>query len=1082
MMNQDFPYEVLEEFSRGGCSVIYKVRPKNSDEDQHFVLKTMTMGDEDEQNFQRFYMEYEFLRAYPHPNLIHVREFFNDWHGQPAYVMEWIEGDTWKNYWKDLAVLENIPTFLHMFKQLCDGLDFIHKHQIIHRDLKPQNILISNKQEVKIIDFGIMKVADLTMYTHRNTFMGTAYYVAPEGVADEAVNHTADIFSLGVILYDLFTGMKPFQGHTLGETIYQRLVKKPQAPSQIAEIPKELDAILLKMLERDPRHRHQSCNEAYRAMESIFGKFKPKMAVDQNTDIDILTKTPLMHGQFLNACEAYIKEKNTLYLLGSEGTGKTTIVENLCARLHCDVVTKMDCRQESTEMEFMEAILRNMQVSTSSNRKMEPWREMLAAALPGLQWKTPKQAETLNIGTIISAFSKILMSVREHTVIVIEDLQAAHPSLVRFIRALAQLVGNRANPHLNLILTTVKPVDNLGLMEVPIQINFPDEISLSDYLAVQFGGCQIPLELTQSLVSISGSNIAEFIRMAKHYKMTEQLYMENGVLKLNLAGPAVPAEERAMNTIPIGLTEFTSQEITLLEWIALCPDGVDLNILKSVTQTDISSMGTTLNKAASQGILEPQSTVTDGFRWKDANLQLFLVTSLSQEEKIKRFLTLAQTIELESRMYLAHSPPLWLILCRLYQQAEEDEKASDYGFRYARYCFQNANYEPIRTYLAQFIPLPKFQENQEFWSMLALAHHTVDISQALYYGKKALNIEENLRSLALMAILEYHGLNEKKSVEHVRKLIVRMDLKNLGIHYITLLMPILMALGEDSGAKQLYLVLHDSLKGRTDLFATNTLVINRIMLLMYRPCDLIVAIRQLDQELLPQTYRKLNHWAGLSYQELFQYDKALASLKCIDHAGMTDPRYFRDLLFLYVNYRKSNEIKNLISTFKNSQKEAPQLNQLEPLFRLVTEMLVQDPKIYDFEHVVNLLTESKVERSSWLTLIASILDPRHLKLNFLKKTLELVNTVSVPWARHQIPRLRILAEVKSGRQFNLTLQLQEAIDKAHEFGLIMEKLRLHLFHDELKQFGHTVARLQFHFDPGFLEMPSVFHFTKLSSR
>ncbi len=996
--------------------------------------------------------------------------------------MEWIDGDTWKNFWKDRPVLENIPTFLHLFKQLCDGLDFIHKHQIIHRDLKPQNILISTKQEVKIIDFGIMKVADLTMYTHRNTFMGTAYYVAPEGVADEAVNHTADIFSLGVILYDLFTGMKPFQGHTLGETIYQRLVKKPQTPSQIADVPEELDPILLKMLERDPRNRFQSCSDAYRAMESIFGKFQPKAPMNDGAEIDILTKAPLLHGHFLNACEAYMKEKNTLYLIGGEGTGKTTIVENLCGRLHSDVVTKLDCRPESTEMEFMESILRNLRVSTSSNRKMEPWREMLASALPGLQWKSPKQGETLNISTIISAFSKIMISVREKTVIVIEDLQDAHPSLVRFIRSLAQLIGNRSNTHLNLILTTVRPVENLGLMDVPIRINFPDEISLSDYLADLFGGCQIPLELTQTMVSLSGYNIAEFIRLASHYQMTDQLLVKDGVLILNLDEPAPPVEEVAMNTIPLGLTEFSPEEIHLLEWIALCPDGVDLNILKSITQTDISSLGATLNKAGSLGLLEPQSTVTDGFRWKDESPQYFLVNSLTQDEKIRRFLTLAQTIETESRMYLAHSPPLWLILCRLYQQAGDASRASDYGFRYARYCFQNANYEPIRNYLSQFIPLEKFQGNQEFWSMLALAHHTDDISQALFYGKKALDIEENLRSLALMAILEYHGLNEKTSLEHVHRLLDRPDNKNLGIHYITLLMPILLALGEDGGAAHFYRILHDSLKGRNDLFATNTLVLNRIMLLMYKPAELIMAIRGLDQELLPQTYRKLNQWAGLSYQELFQYDKALASLKCMDHAGMTDPRYFRDLLFLYVNFRKNNEIKKLISLFRNSMKEAPHLKQLEPLFRLITEMLVQDPKVYNFQHVMDQLLAAGVERTSWLTLIVSILDPRHLKPGFLKQTLDLVTCVAVPWARHQIPRIRILNEVKSGRQFNLTLQLQQAIDKAHEFGLIMEKLRLHLFSDELKQFGHTVARLQFHFEPGFLEMPSVFHFTKLSSR
>ena len=292
-----FPYEIVEEYVRGGCSVIYKVKSlneKDADSTQH-VLKTMDLSEDGAQDQKQFYMEYEFLRAYPHPNLVQVKEYFPDWHGRPAYIMEWVRGNTWQSFWREKNVFDNLMTFLVHFKQLCEVLDYIHKHQIIHRDLKPQNILITREDVVKLIDFGIMKVADLSMYRTSN-IMGTAYYVAPESLSGKTITKAVDIYALGVMLYDLFTGMKPFQGQSMSETIYQRLTKAPQPPSAIADVPESLDPILLKMLAIDPYKRYRSCGEVFSELENLFGKFKPQPKTLDKPNIDVLTKSLLLHG------------------------------------------------------------------------------------------------------------------------------------------------------------------------------------------------------------------------------------------------------------------------------------------------------------------------------------------------------------------------------------------------------------------------------------------------------------------------------------------------------------------------------------------------------------------------------------------------------------------------------------------------------------------------------------------------------------------------------------------------------------------------------------------------------------------
>ena len=980
MSNQDFPYEVIEEYIRGGCSVIYKIKARDGFFDNfledgekpvnlEYVLKTMTSTDNDPQNVQRFYMEHEFLRAYPHPNLVKVQEYFHDWHGMPAYVMEWVEGATWQEYWHERSALEDPQHFLDIFRQFGEVIDFIHKHKIIHRDLKPQNVLVSNKDELKLIDFGIMKVADMTLYTHRNTFMGSAYYVAPEGISGEPVGNTADIFSIGVMLYDLFTGMKPFQGHTLGETIYQRLAKKPEPPSQIADVPDGLDEIILKMLDRDPHQRQPNCALIVEQLEALFGSFEPAASVEQPV-IDVLTKGPFLHAHFLGACESFLREKKALYLSGPDGSGKTTIVENLCARFVTDTLLHLDCRANGTEMEFMEMILRHLSVPISLNRDLSRWKEILGGALPGLLWPTSEQEQAFTQTTIITAFKQVLNTVPKTSIIVIEDLHEASPSLVDFIDELAQLVVTHSNPNLSLIVTTVMPVPSFGGMRTPFVVNFPDVLSLSDYLTGQFGGCQIPVSLTESLVEYSEKNVGKFVRLVQGFKESGRLSIVNGVLNLTNQGGGIGLDEDYGGaTIPSVLCNFSPDEICHLEWIALCADGIDMNILATVTRFDIASLGATIEKANRHDLLEYQTSMTQGFRWKNKSVQHYLVSALTHEEQLKRYRILAKTIEAETKPYLPYSPPLWLILCRLYQQAGNDSQASDYAFKYARYCSQTANYEAIRNLLSQFIPLPAFQNNQEFWCMLALANRYTDVGQALYFAKKALKIAENLEVLALLSILEFADNNEARARVFVHKVFSNKSVESIAIHYGSELMPILMDLGELDNARTLLALLNNKLKGRDDLYATNTLLLAKIQFVQTHPKHLLQLVLELQEELLPQTQRLIQGYVCRAHIERFDYEMAVASLKSMNFDPASDLQYYREWLFLFLAFERINEVKQLSSSYQRHASENEKMKALDPLFQLVTAIILGDPKVYDLKYLLTSIATSRVEKSAWLTVL-----------------------------------------------------------------------------------------------------------------
>lgn len=1044
MTSQDFPYEIIEEYVRGGCSVIYKIKPREiqllEDDQIQYVLKTMSVADNDPQSYQRFYMEWEFLRAYPNPNLVKVKEYFKDWHGRPAYVMEWVEGQTWQAYFRDRAPMDDLQNFLNVSKQLCDALDFIHKHQIIHRDLKPQNVLVNKDDVVKLIDFGIMKVADLTMYTHRNTFMGSAYYVAPEGISGEQVNHTADIFALGVMLYDLFTGVKPFQGHTLGETIYQRLAKKPQAPSQLADLPEELDEIILRMLDREPRNRQQSCTEVFAALQQVFGRFVPDATADDLPEIDVLTKGPFFHGKLLKDCRKRLGNENLLFLTGMEGTGKTTLVENLCSRAF-DEVLRLDCHSTATELSFMEAILKNMRIPSSQHRELKQWMEILGSVIPGLRWPTPHASQPISPGVVQTAFRKILTSMQSQTVVIIEDLHLANQSLQRFVCQLATIAAKKDNAHYSLILTSQVPLPEVDALVPAFEVQFPDILFLTDYLKSQFGGCPISIDVVQQLADYSSDNIASFVRLVQRSKAMGKLVIEDGVL--TILGDLNDSEDN-QGEAPPELKDFTKPEINALSWVALCPE-VDVQTLRKVSGLEMAALGPLLERVNRLGLLEFQSSASDGFSWRNHEIKDYLISSLVAEERTSRYHTLAKTIEDQSRMFLSYSPPLWLVLCRLYQQAGDDQKASQYALDYARYCSQTANYGPVREILSPFISLPHFQKNQEFWSMLAMANKDEDIKGALHFAKKAAKIQEAPATLALLAILEYESGSYGQARNYLSSVMSKSQVAQLDVQYTAQLMPILMSLGQIKPAQSLYSVLNGKLKGRNDLFATNTLLLARARLLQPWPRRMVNEITKVKQELLPQTRRTLNAWCCRAYAELFDFEAALAEMNRLDPEQQS-PEYFQEALFLFLFFDKPSHMRNLISLFRESERDDERYQYLAPVFHLATKALVKDPNVYDFEHVLQSLAPLKQNQSSWLALITTHLGLAPLGEGFLAGVLDTLQVAAEPFARYQIPRLRTWLEIKRGEQIQPRLFMVEAANVARDRGLISEQLRLYALH------------------------------------
>lgn len=206
---------------------------------------------------ERFFREGRVLGSLMHPNLATIFDMGSE-NGLPYLVMEFVEGESLAAIIERDAPVsraDGMPLAL----QLCRGLSYMHERGVVHRDIKPQNILITNGDRVRIVDFGIARGPEAAEMTAPGWVMGTAQYLAPEIVAGEAATARSDLYALGVVLYRLFTGRLPFDGEDpFAVALQHRTAAVPDPTQFVPSMHPSLGEVLLRLLEKAPDDRYQS--------------------------------------------------------------------------------------------------------------------------------------------------------------------------------------------------------------------------------------------------------------------------------------------------------------------------------------------------------------------------------------------------------------------------------------------------------------------------------------------------------------------------------------------------------------------------------------------------------------------------------------------------------------------------------------------------------------------------------------------------------------------------------------------------------------------------------------------------------
>ncbi|MFQ5770670.1 MAG: protein kinase, partial [bacterium] len=264
-------YILEKEIGRGSMGLIYKAwDPKL---DRTVVIKQVAFdfdhNSHDVANLKdRLFREARAAGRLNHPNIVIIYDVDEE-ENYSYIVMEFVQG-------RDLKLLleqEKIFTLLrttNIIRQICSALNFAHQNGIVHRDIKPSNIILTNHDKVKVADFGIAQVPHLGTLTQTGSIIGTPFYMSPEQIEGRKLDGRSDIFSVGVLLYEMLTALHPFDGENIPGVVYKIVHKEPKSPSQVNKnLPAALDKIVARALAKEPEERYATAHELSIDLEKV---------------------------------------------------------------------------------------------------------------------------------------------------------------------------------------------------------------------------------------------------------------------------------------------------------------------------------------------------------------------------------------------------------------------------------------------------------------------------------------------------------------------------------------------------------------------------------------------------------------------------------------------------------------------------------------------------------------------------------------------------------------------------------------------------------------------------------------------
>jgi serine/threonine-protein kinase len=270
-------YKIRGELGRGAMGIVY--RAEDPALDRVVALKTILLAEDAEgrqEYHKRFFQEAKAAGKLTHPHIVTTYDFGEE-EGLAYMAMELLEGTELRTRMREGVIPP--AEAIDIARQIADGLGFAHERGVVHRDIKPGNIMILGRGQVKIMDFGIARMRQADFKTSTGMVLGTPKYMSPEQIAGEPVDHRSDIFSLGIVLYEMLTGTRLFAGEDVPQITHNVTNVEHEPPTHVnPELPAMVDFIVARALKKDPEVRYQDAYDLAADLATCLAELRARTA------------------------------------------------------------------------------------------------------------------------------------------------------------------------------------------------------------------------------------------------------------------------------------------------------------------------------------------------------------------------------------------------------------------------------------------------------------------------------------------------------------------------------------------------------------------------------------------------------------------------------------------------------------------------------------------------------------------------------------------------------------------------------------------------------------------------------------
>ncbi|MCT4612297.1 MAG: diguanylate cyclase [Clostridia bacterium] len=743
-------YKIKNLIGSGAMSYVYLAEDLENDIAVAIKLLNKELTSTRIEDIIRFKNEAATISKLDSENIIKIYEV-GEYENTPYIVMEYFNGQNLKSF-ANLNPLSTNET-LDIIIKISEALNYVHSENIIHRDLKPENILVSKTNEtitIKIIDFGLAQVKKFMKSSEK--IAGTFSYMSPEqtGVLKRNVTEQSDLYSLGIIFYELITGSLPFIGTNINSIIHQHIAKVPTAPSKLKpDVPFVLEKIILKLLEKEPKNRYQSAHglftdlSKYRNGQIDFDlgsedtlklNYKPDF-IGREKEIAILNT---FLSSTLNGAG------NICTISGEAGCGKSRLLEEFrgTALKNKTAFLEGHCFQSNKKLPyspFKDAIdnyikyfknhsehLRE-EIKGKITKKFYKDANILLSFNPEIkELITLDNFHEININekkylNIIADFIVYISEIENGLILVIDDIHWADKSSITFFNILANKILDKP---LFLIASyrenyeSIK-VHSLKFGKTPyfeLKLTSLDKDSLNKLIAnILYDKSFTTIDIANFIFNKSGGNPLFSIEILKHLISQNAIVKENQLWKFNnqiLENLQIPST--VVDILIKKLSSLTDEEVKILSYIAIVGKKFDINLLFLLDEYEKGKIVSVIDKSISLHILEKTLHNQDKLAFTHDRIREAFCEKLSEKAQKRLHLKVAETLELKKDECTIND---YYDLVYHYSNAGDDKKTIEYGFISAMKSKENFAYRDSLHYFLLIIDLLEEHEmkNGKLW-------------------------------------------------------------------------------------------------------------------------------------------------------------------------------------------------------------------------------------------------------------------------------------------------------------------------------------------------------------------------------